>query len=520
MKTLTTGLPVLKVKIYNLDGLTVYSSEPSQMGADKSENPRFLSAAHKGAPASSLTYRDTFSAFSSMVYDREVVETYIPVRGAEGRIEGVFELYSDVTPLMARIRTNSTLFVVGILVSFGLLYAILFLVVRRADRILKNQYVELHSNEERITAKNVALEHEVAERMRVEEVLKESEERFRSVVNNSPTKMDIKDIDGRYVLINSVSEKLFGVSEEEARGKTTHEIFPDKQAGNFVAHDQAVLETGQTIEQEEQWELDDGNHTYLTVKFPIRDGDGKITAVGAIGTDITERKQVERLSQRLGRILDSSFNEIYVFDAQTYRFSQVNQGALSNLGYTMQELIHMTPWDLKPEFDEDGFGAMVEPLHRGEKEMLVFDTEHRRKNGTLYPVEVRLQLSRTETPPVFVAVIADISVRKLAEKAVYAAKEEAEMANRTKSEFLATMSHELRTPLNAIIGFSEIIGFETFGPVGSVKYRDYAQDIHESGQHLLTLINNILDLSKVESGTDELHEENIEISVSGPKRVE
>ena len=233
MKTLTTGLPVLKVKIYNLDGLTVYSSEPSQMGADKSENPRFLSAAHKGAPASSLTYRDTFSAFSSMVYDREVVETYIPVRGAEGRIEGVFELYSDVTPLMARIRTNSTLFVVGILVSFGLLYAILFLVVRRADRILKNQYVELHSNEERITAKNVALEHEVAERMRVEEVLKESEERFRSVVNNSPTKMDIKDIDGRYVLINSVSEKLFGVSEEEARGKTTHEIFPGRHTNRF-----------------------------------------------------------------------------------------------------------------------------------------------------------------------------------------------------------------------------------------------------------------------------------------------
>jgi len=75
------------------------------------------------------------------------------------------------------------------------------------------------------------------------------------------------------------------------------------------------------------------------------------------------------------------------------------------------------------------------------------------------------------------------------------------------------MSHELRTPLNAIIGFSEIIKDETFGPVGSTKYRDYVDDINDSGKHLLAVINDILDLSKIESGADELHEENIEISV-------
>ncbi len=92
------------------------------------------------------------------------------------------------------------------------------------------------------------------------------------------------------------------------------------------------------------------------------------------------------------------------------------------------------------------------------------------------------------------------------------ARDQAEAANRAKSEFLANMSHELRTPLNAIIGFSDIIRDETLGPVGSVRYRDYAKDINESGQRLLALINDILDLSKVESGTDELHETNLEIS--------
>ena len=91
-----------------------------------------------------------------------------------------------------------------------------------------------------------------------------------------------------------------------------------------------------------------------------------------------------------------------------------------------------------------------------------------------------------------------------------AANEKAEFANRTKSEFLANMSHELRTPLNAVIGFSEMIHNEAFGPCDE-RYRNYALDINQSGQHLLNLINDILDISKVESGAGEIHEERIEI---------
>ena len=91
------------------------------------------------------------------------------------------------------------------------------------------------------------------------------------------------------------------------------------------------------------------------------------------------------------------------------------------------------------------------------------------------------------------------------------ARDQAEAANQAKSEFLANMSHELRTPLNAIVGFSEIMKQETMGPVGNARYLEYANDIHRAGHHLLDLINDILDLSKVESGKDELHEETLEI---------
>jgi len=373
-----------------------------------------------------------------------------------------------------------------------------------------------------------------------EESLRQSEGLFRAVVDNSPTKIHIKDTEGRYILVNRVAEALFGVSDAEARGKTTDEIFPRETAEKFVAHDAAVLESGEAIEQEEEWAREDGVHTYLTVKFPIRDPAGRPIGVGAIGTDITTHKKAAGLSQRLGRILDGSFNEVYLFDAETYRFVQVSQGALNNLGYSMDELRRMTPWHLKPEYDAESFKRAVAPLQRGEVELLVFETEHRRKDGSLYPVEVRLQLSRAESPAIFVAILADISQRKTAEdelkqrvseleetKAVMErqnyevaqlaeelaiARDQAEAANRAKSEFLATMSHELRTPLNAIIGFSEIIQTESLGPIDNDKYRDYAGDIQSSGQHLLELINDILDLSKIESGMDELSEEVVDIA--------
>ncbi len=106
-----------------------------------------------------------------------------------------------------------------------------------------------------------------------------------------------------------------------------------------------------------------------------------------------------------------------------------------------------------------------------------------------------------------VAVTRDITERKAQERALIDARDLAEQANRAKSRFLANMSHELRTPLNAIIGFSEVMTHEMFGPVGAPRYLEYARLIHESGGHLLELINGVLDMSKIEAGKFELSEE-------------
>ena len=123
-----------------------------------------------------------------------------------------------------------------------------------------------------------------------------------------------------------------------------------------------------------------------------------------------------------------------------------------------------------------------------------------------------LQISRRAMPDgAIVSVYSDVTDLKASERKLIEARSQAEMANHAKSEFLANMSHELRTPLNAIIGFSEIIAHELFGPLANERYLDYMKDIHQSSLHLLSIINDVLDMSKIEAGKLELSKEPLNI---------
>jgi cell cycle sensor histidine kinase DivJ len=131
-------------------------------------------------------------------------------------------------------------------------------------------------------------------------------------------------------------------------------------------------------------------------------------------------------------------------------------------------------------------------------------------------VEMRCRPLRPEgaTPerPGIVAVTRDISDRKAQEAEILRTRDEAESASRAKTQFLANMSHELRTPLNAVIGFSEILNRELFGTLGEARYRDYARLIHESGEHLLNVVNDILDMSKIEAGKFKIVKEPFDVA--------
>lgn len=130
----------------------------------------------------------------------------------------------------------------------------------------------------------------------------------------------------------------------------------------------------------------------------------------------TEHKQATEVSSRLGRLLDSSSNEIYIFNADNLLFTHINQGGRDNIGYSMEELNEMTALDIKPEISQNEFLTYIEPLRNGESKQISFETLHQRKDGTTYPVDVRLQLSSSEKPPVYIAMILDITDRKIAEE--------------------------------------------------------------------------------------------------------
>ncbi|HLB80275.1 MAG TPA: hypothetical protein VJJ77_07205, partial [Dongiaceae bacterium] len=133
LRRLTAGIPVLRIKMYRPDGLTVYSTEHAQIGERRPDDEGFASVVRLGKPQSELSSGDDFSAFSREVFNRDVIETYVPVADDAGNVVGVFELYSDVTEIRGRIDRAILSMVVGLSATFVLLYAALaFVVMRRA----------------------------------------------------------------------------------------------------------------------------------------------------------------------------------------------------------------------------------------------------------------------------------------------------------------------------------------------------------------------------------------------------
>jgi len=188
-------------------------------------------------------------------------------------------------------------------------------------------------------------------------------------------------------------------------------------------------------------------------------------------------------------------------------WTNVNPTAASILGYASSaELLELQPDHLHKLFvDHSHRETWLATMHVNNRHTT--ETEVYTKNRDIIWVSLSGRQTLSEHGQrAFECTMYDITERRLAELEMTRSKDEADFANRSKSEFLANMSHELRTPLNAIIGFAEIIKDQLFGEVGKPQYVEYAKDIYDSGQLLLSLINDILDMSKIEAGKRMLHE--------------
>ena len=189
------------------------------------------------------------------------------------------------------------------------------------------------------------------------------------------------------------------------------------------------------------------------------------------------------------------------------RFLIGSKALFEMVGYTEAEFAELTYWDITPRDYDAEEAKQLESL-RTLGRYGPYEKEYIRKGGERFPVLLQgRRLADHTGQELILSVIQDISMQKSAQDALALARDAAEAANVAKSRFLATMSHELRTPLNAILGFSELIANESFGPAGSPQYVEYARIIQESGSHLLSLIGDVLDLSKIEAGKMELKRE-------------
>jgi PAS domain S-box-containing protein len=342
-----------------------------------------------------------------------------------------------------------------------------------------------------------------------------------TIIEHAGDSIEITGADFRLQYVNPAFEQNTGYSRAEAVGQTPGAFLrSDKLDRAYYESIERTIRGGRVWRGELIARRRDNETRYQEATIsPVMDPNGAIQHFVAIKRDVTARRIAETALETartlLADTIDSISEGLALFDADdglvlhNSRFLDANPFLprdRSLTGLTFEEVLRRGL----------AAGAFADPDAAGDPESWIAARLRRHRNPTDQPIEqpmadgrwVRVTERRTNGGGI-VGVWTDISESKRRERAVLEAKETAELASRAKSTFLANMSHELRTPLNAVIGFAELIGIQVNGPVGHHRYLEYARDIRVSGEHLLTLINDILDLSRIEAGAVELNEDDV-----------
>ena len=342
------------------------------------------------------------------------------------------------------------------------------------------------------------LSHDITERKQTEEALRESEEKYRSLIQYSSDPIFSFNPDETYRFVNEAFAKTFGKKPEEIIGKSPHSIFPHDEAEKRLALVRKVLRTGRKDEIEVKVPNQSGEYRYyVTMVDPIRNHQGEVVFITCVSKDITERKQVEedlRVSELRHRtILQTAMDGFWLVNLEG-KLLEVNETYCRMSGYSEKELIrmHVSDFEAKESLD-DTVSHIQEIIKKGEDR---FESIHRRKDGSIFNVEISVKYQSTDGGRL-VSFLNDITDRKQAEQELINAKEKAEESDRLKSAFLENMSHEIRTPMNGILGFAELLKEPD---LTGEQQKYFISIIERSGARMLTIINDIIDISKIESG--------------------
>ncbi|MEZ5352035.1 MAG: PAS domain S-box protein [Bryobacteraceae bacterium] len=368
---------------------------------------------------------------------------------------------------------------------------------------------------------------DVTDRKRVTSALRDANARFRAIFDRTFEFVGLLDLEGRLIEVNKTALDFIGARQEdvvgrrlastpwwggdEAAGPMLAEAVRRAAAGEFVRHDVRLHGTGGRV----------GAFDF-SLK-PVHNDAGEVVFLIAEGRDVEEQRQRDarelRARNRFRDLLEAAPDAILEVD-RSGRIVLANLQAVRMFGYTREELLSMSVDELVPPSDaaRHALHRQAYAAHAVTRPMgVALDLRARRKNGEEFAVEISLSPLQDDGEFRVTAVIRDITERKKAEiefralqerftreleeknRQLEQRNEEVERANRLKSEFLASISHELRSPLHTIIGFADLLKETLDGPLNDKQLR-FVRNIHQDAQHLLAIINDLLDLSKIEAG--------------------
>jgi len=330
---------------------------------------------------------------------------------------------------------------------------------------------------------------------RAEKLARESEEKYRAYIEGAPDSVMVLDSTASIILSNPAASRMTGYSPEELAGMSVFSLLPSH--ARMSAHaDFDVLQ--KELRFSSGYEILRKDGAIAHVHFDAV----KLTDDTYLGfsKDVTDRRQahdaLEESEARFKELLEQAGDAIFVCD-KFGALQFVNDSACVSLGYTREELLKLKVWDVDPLAKERN-----DPETLWSQPSVTFESIHKRKDGSTFPIEMKMGRITVAGEVSILGLARDISGRKEAEDHLIQAKETAEAASRSKSEFLANVSHELRTPLNAIFGMLQMVTTTEL----SEEQLECINTALSSGRNLLQVINDVLDLSKIEAGKIELLE--------------